>query len=299
MKQKNNTCIITSLVMVVTLTTGCWVTVNDQTVPSFSTGELCEFLGPKWITLQEENKAIYRELEKRQARCAGGYVVDYGIGKVKTIPRKKGSSSGTGFIVNSMGSVVTNHHVVEDCETLHAVIDHEKVRAKVIAADKTNDVAVLDVNHLTTSFAKFRTPFKIQLAESVMVLGFPLRGLLADQINATTGDITSLAGIGGDTRYLQTSAPIQPGNSGGPILDEWGSVIGVATSKLNAAKVAAVTGDIPQNVNFGVKALMATNLLEANGIAYNKEKRTVKMKKQELARYGAGFVVPILCNNKN
>lgn len=276
---------------------GC-ATVNDTTVKSYTTGELCEFLGPEWITVPEEDAAIYRELERRQAKCAYGNVVDYGrpVPNTATQSTERLPASGSGFIVSANGDLVTNAHVVENCGTLEVVLQNVRMEARLAAIDSTNDVAVLSMSQKTPAHATFSEQYSQRLADRVIILGFPLRGLLADQLNATSGDITSLAGIGGDSRFFQLSAPLQPGNSGGPIFNDRGEVIGMATAKLDALGVAAVTGDIPQNINFGLKALFIKSLLDSKGIAYRQGGSLGPVIPQEIAAAGSAFVVPVLCN---
>ena len=82
----------------------------------------------------------------------------------------------------------------------------------------------------------------------------------------TTGNVSSLIGPGDDTRSLQFTAPTQSGNSGGPLLDGDGTVVGVVTAKLNAARIHEITGDMPQNVNFALKAALARAFLDAAGV---------------------------------
>jgi S1-C subfamily serine protease len=100
----------------------------------------------------------------------------------------------------------------------------------------------------------------------VYVYGFPLGGILATTGNFTSGAITATAGMADDTRMLQISAPVQPGNSGGPVKDQNGNIVGVVVSKLNALRIAQVTNDVPQNVNFAIKAYIAINFLDSNGV---------------------------------
>ena len=99
-------------------------------------------------------------------------------------------------------------------------------------------------------------------------MGYPLAGLLASAANISTGIVSALAGIGDDSRYLQISAPVQPGNSGGPLLDASGHVVGIVTAKLDAIRTLDVTGDIPQNVNFAVSLGTLQSFLNANGVDY-------------------------------
>jgi hypothetical protein len=102
----------------------------------------------------------------------------------------------------------------------------------------------------------------------IVALGYPLSGVLAADANVSVGNVSALAGVADDTRYLQISAPVQPGNSGGPLLDASGHLVGIVTSKLDAMRVARFTGDIPQNVNFALKAEVARTFLDSKGIAY-------------------------------
>src|SRR5439155_21695916 len=94
----------------------------------------------------------------------------------------------------------------------------------------------------------------VRQGDGIVAVGFPLRGLLASGPNVTTGTISALAGLGDDSRYLQITAPVQPGSSGGPLLDQSGNVVGVVVGKLDALRVAQAIGDIPQNVNFAINA---------------------------------------------
>lgn len=107
------------------------------------------------------------------------------------------------------------------------------------------------------------------MGENISAFGFPLSGILATGGNFTTGSVSAIAGLGDDTRYLQITAPVQPGNSGGPVFDQDGNVVGVVVAKLNALKVAQATDDIAQNVNFAIKASVLANFLDANGVRYS------------------------------
>jgi len=88
----------------------------------------------------------------------------------------------------------------------------------------------------------------------VAAFGYPHADLLSTSGNFTQGSVTALAGMGDDSRYLQISTPVQAGNSGGPLLDQNGNLVGIVTFKLNALKMAQASGDLPQNVNFALKA---------------------------------------------
>jgi S1-C subfamily serine protease len=177
------------------------------------------------------------------------------------------SSSGTGFFVTLDGTVVTNAHVVEGCSAIRVTSEQgATVVAKVVARDERNDLALLGTGLAAKKAAAFRT--SIRLGEGVEAFGYPLTEVLAKAGNFTLGNVSALVGLGEDSRYLQISAPVQPGNSGGPLLDQNGNVVGVVSAKLNALKLMLVTqGDIAQNVNLAIKASIVASFLEANGVS--------------------------------
>jgi S1-C subfamily serine protease len=107
--------------------------------------------------------------------------------------------------------------------------------------------------------------------------------------------VNALAGIGNDTRFLQISAPIQPGNSGGPLLDSAGQIVGVVVSKLDALRVAKATGDIPQNISFAINGTVAKAFLDANGVEYETGTSTRKMEPAEIGALAKQSTLPIEC----
>jgi S1-C subfamily serine protease len=113
----------------------------------------------------------------------------------------------------------------------------------------------------------FRERPPVRRGDTVVTYGFPLTGILSSGPTLTTGDVSALSGLRDNPLQYQISAPVQPGNSGGPLLDAQGHVVGVVTSKLNAARIAQMTGgDIPQNVNFAVKGAEALAFLAEHGV---------------------------------
>ena len=181
--------------------------------------------------------------------------------------RERPASSGTGFLVAD-GRLLTNNHVVDDCARIVARnAAGRRVPARVDATDPGRDLAVLPVPADLGPPLPFRSAPPIRRGEAVVTYGFPLSGLLSSGPTLTTGDVSALAGLRDNPANLQISAPVQPGNSGGPLLDSQANVVGVVVSKLNAARVAQLAGgDIPQNVNFAVKGTEALAFLRANGV---------------------------------
>ncbi len=168
--------------------------------------------------------------------------------------RQKIVSTGAGFFVSKMGHILTNEHVVKGCMAVQVRLPGgNAISAKALHVNTDVDLAVLKIDPSLAmqvigwsgQAVEFRSDGNPRLGEGVVVYGFPLTGALASEGNLTIGNITALAGPKDDGRLYQISAPIQPGNSGGPLFDESGRVIGIVVAKLDAVKMAAVTGDIP------------------------------------------------------
>lgn len=185
-------------------------------------------------------------------------------------PLPKGArvgASGSGFVV-APGRVLTNAHVARGCSgVLARNAAGRTARTKVLRIDPQRDLALLQVPRDFGPALSFRNEPPVQRGESVVTYGFPLSGLLSSGPTLTTGTVSALSGLRDSAAEYTISAPVQPGNSGGPLLDAQGHVIGVVVSKLNAAEVAKVTGgDIPQNVNFAIKAPEAVDFLRGAGV---------------------------------
>jgi S1-C subfamily serine protease len=177
-------------------------------------------------------------------------------------PEGRAAASGTGFMVGD-GRLLTNHHVVAGCNRLAARnASGSRAAAQVMATDAERDLALLAVPPTLGPPLVFRDSPPTRRGDTVVTYGFPLSGVLSSGPTLTTGDISALAGLRDNPLHFQISAPVQPGNSGGPLLDAQGHVVGVIVSKLNAARIAQMTGgDIPQNVNFAIKGSEAASFL--------------------------------------
>lgn len=225
--------------------------------------------------------------------CQKTYLEASGGGPEKG--KKGGESSGTGFFVSNDGHIVTNNHVIEGCKAIEVTpVGSRATSAYVVSRDKTNDLAIIKTTMPPTVLPAIRS--QLRLGEPVYVFGFPLTGLLATSGNFTTGSVTAVSGMGDDTRFLQISAPVQPGNSGGPLIDKFGNVVGVIVAKLDALKLAALTKDIPQNVNFAIKSNIALNFLESNNLAANTSAKSRELPAEAIAELANLFTVRITCN---
>jgi hypothetical protein len=203
--------------------------------------------------------------------------------------------TGSGFAVSDATHIVTNAHVVEQCRSLRVLQGNRAEPARLMAIDPASDLAVLEAN-LALPRLSVRASPAVRLGESVIAFGFPLAGSLSMDGNLTTGNVSALAGLRDDPSYVQVTAPVQPGNSGGPLLDEGGNVIGVITAKLDAVSIAKRTGDIPQNVNFAVKAGVLEAFLQRNGVAYEKRVTDQRLQVADIAESAKAASVRIECS---
>jgi len=201
-------------------------------------------------------------------------------------------SSGTAFFVNAGGWAVTNAHVLEECSRVTAPGVGE---ASDWIIDRQNDLAAVkfETGSSSQTFLTLRNA-PPRLGDDIAALGYPLHGILSDSIKITTGIINSLVGIDNDTRYLQISTALQPGNSGGPVVDRSGGVIGVATAVLGT-KFAENTGILPQNVNFAIRTAVLELFLQSRSITYHKSEQTEVLSTADLAETLAPGVVQVLC----
>src|SRR5207248_11229361 len=141
-------------------------------------------------------------------------------------------------------------------------------KLRLVSSDETNDLALLQVTGSFNDVAKIRDK-AIQSGDSVVAIGYPFHGLLTSDFTVTTGVVNSLSGVLNDTRFLQISAPVQPGNSGGPLLDSNGEVVGMVAAKLNALKFVKDTGDMPENINFAIRTGALRDYLDNSVVAYH------------------------------
>jgi hypothetical protein len=174
-------------------------------------------------------------------------------------------ATGTGFYVAHDGSLITNNHVVAECSTMRISDGRDGILVKVIAVDPQRDLALLQASKPVDTVALFRAD-KSKLGENVVVVGFPLSGLISSQPIVPSGIISALAGMRDNQHELQISAPIQPGNSGGPLFDSTGRIAGVVVATLDTVRLARAIGVVPENVNFAIKGDEARQFLGAHGV---------------------------------
>jgi S1-C subfamily serine protease len=199
--------------------------------------------------------------------------------------------SGTGFFLGPGGFALTNQHVVAKCRDITLrQFDGTVVPATVLASDVTNDLAILKSAAKSPVYARFREAPDMRRGDSVVAFGFPLSDVLSTGGVVTNGTVSALTGLKDDSRMLQISAPIQPGNSGGPLLDQSGNVVGITSSGLVRGG-----GVVPQNVNFAIKASVARSFLDVHSVSYQQAPSTKTLSTSDIAEKAEKFAVYIAC----
>ncbi len=201
-------------------------------------------------------------------------------------------STGSGFFVSADGDLLTNSHVVTGCSEA-LVLDHGA--ARIVARDNRNDLALLRLKIVNAEKkpapVRFRTG-AVQLGEATFVLGYPLAGRLDNGLNFTNGMVSAVSGIDNDTSNFQMTAPIQPGNSGGPIVDKSGNLIGVVVATLRQSDVSRTAN---QNVNFGIKADTAATFLRSNNVEPVIAQGTNPIEPTAIAAQGRKQTLQVVC----
>ena len=199
-------------------------------------------------------------------------------------PPSSGGKSGTGFYINKNGNLLTNHHVIENCSAIWIDDGNSQIEARVAHQNKKLDIAALRIIRKTNNYAKFG---KVRTGEDVMALGYPLGDVLGDEIKATKGNVSSLSGLKGNKDFLQFTAPIQPGSSGGPLLNAGGYVIGINTANL--------VGEDLQNINFAIKGTSASSFLGKHSIDFEYGDYEEPVNSADLVEIAEKYTVRVLC----
>lgn len=213
-----------------------------------------------YFTFQESSFIVSTS---RYANELGGEYLKLGPIVSKEIV-KQSLVTGTGFIVSNNGLIATNYHVVEKSKKIKIKFSNETgsqiSEAKILFTDVKNDIALLKVeSNELSSLPPIPYIFssKVELGEKVFTIGFPISDIMGENVKVSDGIVSSLTGAGDDKKYLQISVPIQPGNSGGPLFNSDGMLIGITTARLNQDAVQTKV----ENVNYAIKSEFLSNLL--------------------------------------
>lgn len=236
------------------------------------TGSQVSFLKAHKLAFEEFSMLVSKDIEaiNRQLLSGGTIRVEKStvIGNTeetivtldpnREIDKEKGS--GTGFLISENGYVVTNYHVVEDARKIELYFPTDSITKKymatVVSTDKTNDIAILKIDSGFIQFANIPYTFSddYNVSDEVFTIGYPQPDIMGASYKYTRGEISSLSGIENNTTMMQITTPMQPGNSGGPLFNKNGDVVGITTSTINPFYTARYQGNIPQNVNYAVKS---------------------------------------------
>ena len=203
-----------------------------------------------------QGQQMAREFKPRKTNKSGK--VFSGNDPIESNP----TASGTGFFITEDGFLITNEHVVREATRVHLLTNLGIISAKVVKVDAANDLALLQAEGKFAALP-VATSRSAKLGNTVATVGFPNIGLQGFAPKLAKGEIASLAGAQDDPRYFQISVPIQPGNSGGALVDERGNVVGVVAAKLNANAALETSGALPENVNYAVKSSFLLGFLES------------------------------------
>jgi S1-C subfamily serine protease len=225
------------------------------------------------------------------------------------------SGTGSGFFVSKMGHVITNAHVVKGCKKLTVGDNANKqVPAELINTDRSNDLALLKLSSLEMASAESKSLIQklsivvvplaskgllrsedVRLGEKVLVAGYPFGDIFSNTIKVTSGIVSATRGAGDDSGQFQLDAAVQPGNSGGPIYDSSGNIVGVVVSQLDKLKMAKAIGSMPENVNFGIKASTVRQFLISSGLPSKKTEQVEEKSTEQLAEIAKNQALMVMC----
>ena len=223
--------------------------------------------------------------------------------------------SGSGFFISNLGHVLTNAHVVKGCKRVSVGnSSSNQVSAEVISKDKQNDLALLKLFSMDKASASSKSLIKgldiklvplaangllrsddVKLGEKIMVAGYPYGEGLSDTIKVTSGIVSATRGLGDNSAQFQLDAAVQSGNSGGPIYDSGGNIVGVVVSQLSKLKVAQGGDTLPENVNFGIKASAVKTFLNSSGLPSKVAQRSSEKSTMELAEIAQKQALMVTC----
>jgi TPR repeat protein/V8-like Glu-specific endopeptidase len=273
------------------------VTAKNSPEPSSQVKKELDELRREFARLKKKNQSKPKQVAKKK-------------------PEPKSSTLGSGFFVSKSGHVITNQHIVNKCKKVTVGDNTEKqVAADIIETDRENDLALLKISSLKMASVETKLLIKkleirivplapgglmraedVELGEDVMVAGYPYGEIFSNSIKVTTAIVSASRGLGDDTGQFQIDATVQPDNSGGPIYDRNGNIVGVVIYQLNKRKFEKQSGSIPENVNFGIKASTVRQFLTSSGLPTKWSKRSRSMSTRDIAKIAKRQTVMVMCH---
>ena len=202
--------------------------------------------------IEEEKKRIAEEKKKSKEKIKDGKV--YAV------------ASGTGFFINKSGHIVSNNHVIDSCQTVKIHYDGIASPVTILATDRVNDLSLMKSKVNPKDYFSVSTT-DASLLDEIYVAGYPFGKAISSSVKVTKGVVSALTGLGNNYSNIQIDAALQPGNSGGPIINKKGNVVGVAVAKLDYKAVIEDFGAIPEGTNFGIKSSTVQQFIKANNVS--------------------------------
>ena len=265
----------------------------------------------KYLDLGDRNKAL-QCLDNMKKIDSDFFLVNKLLYKIYTdnITDKENKilrkNSGTGFIISNNGIMVTNFHVIKQGEKISAYIPNknQEFECKMILNDQSNDIAILkllDYNDTDIYKFKFLKNEHIKAGTKVYTIGYPLNFILGEKPKLSDGIVNSIYGLNDDPRLLQINNSLQPGNSGGPLFNESGELLGIVLASLNAKLFFEKIDILPQNINFAIKIDYLKNLLSLlpeSGEIFKNASKVSQVSLQNLVEKITKNIVLIKCYTK-
>ena len=255
----------------------------------------------KKASVSSGGKKVWRSAysSRRYVTLAKDLGVSCGVKEIVKVEKPKIDktykvASGTGFYVSGTGHVITNDHVIDGCKNIKIQSKGSIVNTRLLGTDTKVDLALLKADFKPAQyFAISNTP--TEELDDIIVAGYPFGDSVSSTIKFTKGVVSSLAGIGDDYSQIQIDAALQPGNSGGPIIDEiTGNIVAVAVAKLDYEKIIEDFGAVPENTNFGIKASAVRNIMRGNNVP-SKTPSTKQIRISELRSLAKEATVHLTC----
>ena len=173
------------------------------------------------------------------------------------------ASQGTGFAITANGHVATAFHVVSGAKRIQLTFaDGTTLPATIESSSRANDLAILKAPSKSLKPLPIASSRSVKVGKELFTVGYPVTGLLGSDAKYTNGSLSSKSGLGGEASLLQITVPIQPGNSGGPVVTDQGRVVGIVTSTAAIKNFMEITGTLPQSINWAIKAEYAKLMFE-------------------------------------
>ena len=248
---------------------------------------------------KESEKKIREELADKKKKEEEKKIAE----KEKKKPEKKTPDddeliiigSGSGFFISEQGHIVSNDHVVGVCKKVKAYEEGKEVFLNILATDTVNDIGLVKGKFKNKKYLNIKTD-GAELGEDIIAFGYPLSQALSDSVKLTKGIVSSLTGLGNNISQIQIDAAIQPGNSGGPVVNMNAQVVGIASAGLSKLYMAQEANYIPENVNFAVASQTLTAFLKAHKINIGTDASTT-LSPKELAKIGEPVTIQLFCMN--